>query len=64
MSTLENKTPSFRRNGSNQAEKICENYEKQNKFAGNSRIWVYSKCAEFRFYRTMEGVTTDMKNGF
>jgi hypothetical protein len=43
---------------------LCENYEKQNKFAGNSRKWVYSKYADFRFNRTMEGVTTDMENGF
>jgi hypothetical protein len=28
-------------------KKICKNYEKQNKFAGDSRKWVYSKCAEF-----------------
>jgi hypothetical protein len=44
-------------------KKICKNYEKQNKFAGNIKKWVYTKCAEFRFDRTMEGVTTDMENG-
>jgi hypothetical protein len=43
MSKLENRPltkslgPFFRRNGSYQPEKICKNYEKQNKFAGNSR---------------------------
>jgi hypothetical protein len=28
-------------------KKTFENYEKHNKFAGNSRKWVYRKCAEF-----------------
>jgi hypothetical protein len=45
-------------------KKICKYYKKQNKFTGNSRKWVYSKCAEFWFDRTMEGVSTDMENGF
>jgi hypothetical protein len=43
-------------------KKICKNYEKQKKFAGNNRV--YSKCIEFRSDRTLERVTTDMENGF
>jgi hypothetical protein len=41
--------------------KIMKNKTNLQETAGNG---VYSKCAEFRFDRTMEGVTTDMENGF
>jgi hypothetical protein len=45
-------------------KKYVKIIEKQNKFAGNSKKWVYGKCAEFRFDRTLKGVIIDVDNGF
>ena len=47
----------------NNQKTIRENCEKQNKFSENRKKWVYSKCAENGFNRTMEGVPTGMENG-